>query len=167
MLLWRVTRDGFGGRHFHGRCDGHANTVLLILDTEGNIFGGFMPVEWESPSERKHNADPSLKSFLFTLKNPQDFPAMKSALKAEMKHEAIICDSWRGPHFCDIGVSNNYSANTGSFNGDFGGCYAKDTGGVAFFHGSDEVHCEGNRSLRDHRLNFPSKFCSPTTEIAI
>jgi hypothetical protein len=34
-------------RHFHGRCDGHAPTLTLIQDTEGNIFGGFTPVEWE------------------------------------------------------------------------------------------------------------------------
>jgi hypothetical protein len=48
MLLWRGSRDGFGRRHFHRRCDGHANTFLLILDTAGNIFGGFTPVEWQS-----------------------------------------------------------------------------------------------------------------------
>jgi hypothetical protein len=44
-LLWRGSRDGFGACHFQGRWDGHANTLLLILDTAGNIFGGFTPVE--------------------------------------------------------------------------------------------------------------------------
>jgi hypothetical protein len=47
-LLWRGSRDGFRARNFHSRCDGHANTLTLIKDTEGNIFGGFTPVEWES-----------------------------------------------------------------------------------------------------------------------
>jgi hypothetical protein len=85
-LLWRGSRDGFGARDFHGRCDGHAPTLTLIQDTEGNIFGGFTPVQWESGTHDKRasqrlwksnccKADPSLKSFLFTLKNPHNFPA--------------------------------------------------------------------------------------------
>jgi hypothetical protein len=46
-ILWRGSRDGFKAREFHGRCDGHANTLTVILDTKGNIFGGFTPVKWE------------------------------------------------------------------------------------------------------------------------
>jgi hypothetical protein len=44
--LWRGSRDGFRARNFHSRCDGHANTLTVILDTDGNIFGGFSPLEW-------------------------------------------------------------------------------------------------------------------------
>jgi hypothetical protein len=47
-LLWRGSRDGFKAQEFHRRCDGHANTLTVILDTKGNIFGGFTPVKWES-----------------------------------------------------------------------------------------------------------------------
>jgi hypothetical protein len=47
-LMWRGGRDGFGADEFHRRCDGHANTLTLIEDTGGNIFGGFTPVPWES-----------------------------------------------------------------------------------------------------------------------
>jgi hypothetical protein len=36
------------GCNFHSRCDGHANTLTVILHTKGNIFGGSTPVEWES-----------------------------------------------------------------------------------------------------------------------
>jgi hypothetical protein len=43
-LLWRRSRDGFGAAEFHRRCDGRANTLTLILDTEGNVSGGdWMP----------------------------------------------------------------------------------------------------------------------------
>jgi hypothetical protein len=104
-LLWRGSRDGFRPDDFHRRCDGHANTLTLIEDTEGNFFGGFTPVEWESCTPWKWKADPSLKSFLFTLKNPQNFPARKFALKAEKKDEAIGCECWWGPCFRDIGFS--------------------------------------------------------------
>jgi hypothetical protein len=47
-LLWRGSRDGFQVGDFHRRCDGHGNTLTLILDTNGNIFGGFSPAIWES-----------------------------------------------------------------------------------------------------------------------
>jgi hypothetical protein len=138
-LLWRGSCDGFRAKDFHGRCDGHANTLTFIEDTAGNIFGGFAPVEWESrkydakASEAfgRHNcvkADPSLKSFLFTLKNPHNFPATKFALKAEEKHRAIVCRSDRGPHFRDICGSGNCNANTDSFPHGFGRAYANDTG---------------------------------------
>jgi hypothetical protein len=60
------------------------------------------------PIARK--ADPSLKSFIFTLKNPHNFPARRFALKAERKDNAILCDSKRGPYFCDIAVFDNCNA---------------------------------------------------------
>jgi hypothetical protein len=96
-LLWRGSRDGFKAKQFHSRCNGHPNTLTVIVDTNGNIFGGFTPVEWDSKSEEK--ADPSLKSFLFTLKNPHNVPARRFALKAEKKDWAIRCDSNWGPNF--------------------------------------------------------------------
>jgi hypothetical protein len=47
-LLWRGSRDRCYASDFHRHCDGHANTLTVMLDTKGNIFGGFTPVEWES-----------------------------------------------------------------------------------------------------------------------
>jgi hypothetical protein len=137
-LLWRGSRDGFGRRDFHRRCDGHANTLTLILDTRGNIFGGFTPVEWCSAWQSK--ADPSLKSFLFTLKNRHNFPARKFALKAETKDYAIRCDSSYCPHIYDISVYDNCSANTRSWTYNFGCSYLNDTdrNGNTFFTGSEK-----------------------------
>jgi hypothetical protein len=123
-LLWRGSRDGFSARDFHGRCDGHAPTLTLIQDTAGNIFGGFTPVEWDSSSGWK--PDPSLESFLFTLKNPRNLPARKFALKAEERDKAIWCESSWGPHFVDIGVSDDHDANTASWS-DLGDAYVNDT----------------------------------------
>jgi hypothetical protein len=138
-LLWRGSRDGFRGRDFHGRCDGHGNTLTLIEDTAGNIFGGFTPVEWESPQRSKSKADPSLKSFLFTLKNPHNVPARKFALKTEKKDDAIYCESSYGPHFWDLRVLDNCNANIDSFTYNFGHTYANDTGrdGETFLTGSN------------------------------
>jgi hypothetical protein len=98
-LLWRGGH-GFDPRDFHDRCDGHANTLTLIKYWKGNIFCGFSPVKWES-SKRDlfrddvsfSKADPSLKSFLFTLKNPHNVPARRFALKAARKEKPIYCVS--------------------------------------------------------------------------
>jgi hypothetical protein len=95
------------------------------------------PVEWGSGNEFK--ADRSLKSFLFTLKNPRNFPARKFALKAEEKHKAIVCDSRCGPCFRDIAVLDNCNAKDSSSTSYFGESYTNDTGldGKTFFTGSE------------------------------
>jgi hypothetical protein len=85
-------------------------------------------VEWESDRNGKRKPDPSLKSFLFTLKNPHNVPARRFPLKAEEKEVAIYCDSDCGPCFCDIGVDDNCNANTNSWTSDFGNSYTNDTG---------------------------------------
>jgi uncharacterized protein YdcH (DUF465 family) len=144
-LLWRGSRDGFEAKEFHRRCDGHANTLTVILDTKGNIFGGFTPVKWESREwNRQENgknclkADESLKSFLFTLKNPHNFPARRFALKAESKHAAILCHSESGPIFAG-GIFVHADCNSIAHNStQLGNCYTNDTGldkGI-FFTGS-------------------------------
>jgi hypothetical protein len=130
-LLWRGSRDGFGAFEFHKRCDGHMNTLTVILDMEGNIFGGFTPVPWES---RKWNGlyldknnclkeDESLQSFLFTLVNQYNVPAKRFALKIGEMRRAIACDADWGPSFCDIGVSDNCNTNKESFTLYFGSSY--------------------------------------------
>jgi hypothetical protein len=138
-LLWRGGRDGFSARAFHDRCDGRANTLTLIQDTKGNIFGGFTPLEWQS--RRGWKADASLKSFLFTLKNPCNVPARRFALKDEKKGKAIYCTSELGPGFGEslngISVCNHCNTNT-SNSASFGYSYTNDTGldGQTFFTGS-------------------------------
>jgi hypothetical protein len=96
---------------------------------KGNIFGGFTPVEWESG--RKYKADNSLKSFLFTLKNPHNIPARRFALKGKEKWAAIYCNSEYGPGFGgfigDIRVSDDCNANTDSGTS-LGYAYTNDTG---------------------------------------
>jgi hypothetical protein len=119
-LLWRASRNGFTAKEFHRRCDGRANTLTLISDTDGNVFGGFTPVEWESGLACK--GDDSLRSFLFTLRNPHGVPPRKFALRAERKHNAIslyfgYCAAFGDTVLaeCDIAVSNNCNANRDSY----------------------------------------------------
>jgi hypothetical protein len=128
-LLWRGSRDGFGASAFHLRCDGHGNTLTVIFDTNGNIFGGFTPVKWES-GKWHYKSDDNQKSFLFTLKNPHNITAKRFALKAEKKQTAICCDSDCGPCFGyghDIAVNDNCNANTDNYTY-FDDSYTNDTG---------------------------------------
>jgi hypothetical protein len=138
LLLWRGSRDGFSVSQFHSRCDGHAITLTLILDTDGNIFGGFTPVEWESSPQYKFKGDDSEKSFLFTLKNPHNVAARRFRLKAEMKHWALCFGPERGPQFYGLWVYDHCNANTRSNTDEFGRTYTNDTGldGNTFFAGS-------------------------------
>jgi hypothetical protein len=134
-LLWRGSRDGFKARAFHRRCNHHANTLTVILDTGGNIFGGFTPVAWESrvwngkvgKASNCYKADDHEKSFVFTLKNPHKVAARRFKLKAEEKHHAIYCNAQWGPHFgYDIGVSDNWNTNIESSTC-LGSTYTNDT----------------------------------------
>jgi hypothetical protein len=126
-ILWRGSRDGFSAKEFHRRCDGHSNTLTVILDTKGNIFGGFTSVEWKSPTVSRTKGDASEKSFLFMLKNPHNIPARRFALKSERKHEAIYCDSKRGPCFVNLGVHDDCNTHSRNYVGNWSESYIKDT----------------------------------------
>jgi hypothetical protein len=100
VLLWRGSRDGFGAHDFHNRCDGRRNTLTIIRDIAGNIFGGFTPVAWESRSSPPYDVeDPTVTSFLFTLKNALKAKPMAFPLRENKRHEAIFCRVGCGPRF--------------------------------------------------------------------
>jgi hypothetical protein len=87
----------------------------VVLDTDGNVFGGFTTMrcesrEWNGKPRTESNtgkADESLERFLFTLKNPHDISPRPVMPNAEEKWRAIRCNSGRGPFFGnDIVVSD-------------------------------------------------------------
>jgi hypothetical protein len=101
----------------------------VILDTNGNIFGGFTPVAWESRAVRPFaKADDNMKSFLFTLRNPHNFPARRFGLKAEEKYHAISCGFDQGPDFLDMGIYDNCNVHTRNYTMIFGSSYTNDIG---------------------------------------
>jgi hypothetical protein len=124
-LLYRGTRDGFGGANFHSKCDQQSNTVTIILTTAGYTFGGFTPVTWDSGNSFK--ADNTGKSFIFSLKNPRNtepkiFPLSNAS-------QSIYCNPSYGPTLGngDIYVANNCDQNTTSYT-NLGMSYTNDTG---------------------------------------
>jgi hypothetical protein len=137
-LLYRGSRDGFLGKNFHDACDGHANTLTIVLTTEGWIFGGFSPCAWDCSFAYKQ--DDSRKSFLFTIKNPHGVPPTIFPLKDDKKQCAIYCFPSRGPIFgggCDLFISDCCDSNEKSYTKTFGDTYENTTrmDGKTFFTG--------------------------------
>jgi hypothetical protein len=146
LLLWRRSTDDIQEQTFHRRYDGHANTITLIGDEQGFIFGGDTPVEWES---RVHNGrwginnncykgDDREQSFLFTLRNPHNIPPAKFPLIPSERRWAIYCNQNLGPVFgrdCELQI--NGRLNEGGITAGFGHAYKNDTGvnGAEFFAG--------------------------------
>jgi hypothetical protein len=133
-LLWRGTRDGFGAVSFHDRCDGHPNTITAILDTSGNLFGGFTPIPWESDCKAK--GDKTLTSYIFSLRNPEGIPPRRFPLSPEKSRYALFCYSGYGPSFGfpdtnDFRVSDHCDVQTrikarNSYCGSFGLAYSNE-----------------------------------------
>jgi hypothetical protein len=100
-LLYRATRDGFGAKDFHQKCDHFENTLVVIKSTEGNVFGGFTSCPWNSISSICHSdgltygyvSDAS--AFIFSLVNKNNKP-FKTIYNSE---QGIYCDAASGPSF--------------------------------------------------------------------
>jgi hypothetical protein len=69
-----------------------------------------------------NRSDRNIESFLFTLKNSNNIPARRPALKAEKKGRAIGCWSDLGPEFYDIRVFDDRKANANSGTNRFDPC---------------------------------------------
>jgi hypothetical protein len=125
-LLYRGSRDGYRATAFHNHCDGRPNTVTLISSTNDCIFGGYTPIAWTSRGG--YISDPSLSSFVFTIKNPHNL--RPQIFKQQQVRQAIGDYGDHGPVFagtCDLVVADHYqSANRNWSN--LGGVYRNDTG---------------------------------------
>jgi hypothetical protein len=145
-LLYRGSRDGFSADQFYAKCRGQRNTLTIIKTHEGWVFGGYTPVAWEVPKRQPGFSvkDPSLRSFLFTLNNPQRTQPMKFPLKADPAANALLASPFFGPSFggigagnCDIRLSDKCNCNSTSYTA-LGSSYANTTGcdGSTFLAGA-------------------------------
>jgi hypothetical protein len=111
-LLYRGTRDGFGARGFHSKCDNQKNT-LTILKAHGSSykFGGFTTVSWDSSGQYK--SDPN--AFLFSLTNKDNQPCKMRLIHTQY---SIFCHSSHGPIFGggnDLYICTNANTTAGSY----------------------------------------------------
>ena len=111
-LLFRGTRDGMTNTAFHNKCDNQGQTLTLIKNDKGYIFGGYASISWKNESNHTFHSAPD--SFLFTLTNihntqPTKFPSKND--NKEIRHY-----SGYGPAFgygTDLGINGNISNNGG------------------------------------------------------
>ena len=64
-LLYRMTRDGSNIKDFHRNCDNKGPTLILIETNKNYKFGGYTPINWDTPSNYTEKTDEF--TFLFSL----------------------------------------------------------------------------------------------------
>jgi hypothetical protein len=99
QLLYQSSRDGFSLEKFHQLCGDKGSLLIIIEDSENNIFGAYSAVSWSSPESPQYFPDYSQSSFLFTVKNPHQLKPMKFPLKPDKIQEAIFFSKEFGPVF--------------------------------------------------------------------
>ncbi len=134
-LIYRGTRDGFGAKDFHRKCDSILNTLTAIKSTSGNIFGGFTEKPWST----KNSAITDYKAFVFSLKNYSNKP-FKAVCSRDSEY-AIGCYSDCGPVFgadtkLEIYIESNSNTNKKSFS-NFGLIYRHPD----YQYGTDKAEC--------------------------
>ena len=123
ILLYRKGENDFSANDFHRNCDNKGPTLVLVETTKGYKFGGYTPLDWESPSTTIYKKDEI--TFLFSLNN---------LIKYNKKNDktSIFVDKNYGPGFgsgCDIllgypaknqgeGSNSNYLINHELTNGE-------------------------------------------------
>ena len=76
-LIYQASRDGFGLKDFHSKCDGILNTLMVIKSTDSYVFGGFTTQDWSQVSGFQADAN----AFIFSLINPFDTPVKMSIVE--------------------------------------------------------------------------------------
>ena len=76
-LLYQGSRDGFEASNFHTRCDGCPKTLTIVKSSNGNIFGGYTRVPWQSLEYDVQNGYKyDQTAFLFSLVNDEKRPVI-------------------------------------------------------------------------------------------
>jgi len=108
--LFVASKDGQGSSNFHAACDGKGPTVVIVLTTTGNIFGGYAASSWTSSGSYVSASS----SFLFRLR-----PSMRHyTMKKGRESYAMYRHSSYGPTFGgghDIYIVNNALSSTTSY----------------------------------------------------
>jgi len=66
-LIYQASRDGFGLKDFHSKCDGILNTVMIVKTKDSYVFGGFTTQDWTDLNGYKLDPD----AFLFNTNAKQ------------------------------------------------------------------------------------------------
>ena len=88
-LLYRKSRDGSTPNDFHNKCDDKGTTIILIETTDGNIFGGYTELSWDTSCSFKKDKS----TFIFS------FNKKKKYISNNDGNNSIGCYKQHGPIF--------------------------------------------------------------------
>lgn len=113
-LLFRASTSGYSAAAFHRHCDGHADTMTVVLGSDGHVCAGFSDVPWFTGKTSLGKCMSSDKSFLCTLSSPSWRP---TRFDVKRKSFALIHHPDHGPIFGaapDLLISDACNANNSS-----------------------------------------------------
>ncbi len=111
-LLMKASIDGFDATVFREKCHKKPSTMIVLLTSYDKLIGGYTPIPWNN-GEYNYIADPSKKTFLFSLTNQKFYPLIN--VNYAICHGADI-----GPIFgggSDLEVVSNCDKNYNNFSG--------------------------------------------------
>lgn len=79
QLLYRGTRDGDDSIKLHKICDGKKNVIFFMKSEQGNIYGGFSNIGWETKQNWVYPIDDN--AFLFSVNKKKIFNAKEGKNK--------------------------------------------------------------------------------------
>ena len=80
-LLYRGTRDGDNTINLHKKCDKYKNVIIFMKSEQGNRYGGYSNIGWESRKINKWEYPIDDNAFLFSIDNQKIFEAIKGKNK--------------------------------------------------------------------------------------
>jgi hypothetical protein len=119
--IYNGKQDGFSANSFHAKCDGIANTLVIIKSSTGNIFGGFTKAKWDQLNQYKTDKD----AFIFSLVNRENKPVRFNIAPGRESY-AIFCTAHYGPTFGgghDLFLSTNCNSDDSTSNSNLGNCF--------------------------------------------
>ena len=97
-LLYRSSRDGIGGKHFHSKCNNKGRTITIIETDKGGILGGYTDATWVNSIRGSYSR--ANKAFLFAVSGFGLSSPCKMKLKDNSEAAcAIYCSDDCGPTF--------------------------------------------------------------------
>lgn len=114
-LLYQASRDGFRGKNFHSKCDGHSNTLTIIKTKKSpHIFGAYAVEAWDSMDLWKRDDD----GFIFSLVNSDNQPCKMVSSKSW-----IDCSPNHGPSFGNKDIQITDKSDTCISSAKLGKCF--------------------------------------------
>jgi len=108
-LLFSSSRDGAASHAFHACCDGQESTLVVIKDTEDNVFGGFAQKAWSSGGGDGDGYISDSMAFLFSAISPHG--GVPVLFPSTGVSPSVIHDSEFGPCFgASLLVNSTFSA---------------------------------------------------------